>query len=111
MSIGCRQFGAVPPSPYGGTERVVSRLTEALIRHGRDVSLFSVSQTRRPGASLRHQAAAAARFDVQRGCVDRGTAADESFVLDGGEVHGNGEAIVGRADGGRGVRRRVEVVI
>jgi len=32
---------AVPPHTYGGTERVVANLTEALIRAGHDVTLFA----------------------------------------------------------------------
>ncbi|HLF78068.1 MAG TPA: glycosyltransferase family 4 protein [Dehalococcoidia bacterium] len=32
---------AIPPSLYGGTERVVSALTEELVRRGHDVTLFA----------------------------------------------------------------------
>ena len=32
---------SVPPKLYGGTERVVSSLTEALVREGHDVTLFA----------------------------------------------------------------------
>ena len=32
---------SVPPRLYGGTERVVSYLTEELVRMGHDVSLFA----------------------------------------------------------------------
>ena len=32
---------AVPPRPYGGTERVVSYLTEELVQLGYDVTLFA----------------------------------------------------------------------
>ncbi|HKG27933.1 MAG TPA: glycosyltransferase, partial [Thermomicrobiales bacterium] len=31
----------VPPPLYGGTERVVSLLTEELVRRGHDVTLFA----------------------------------------------------------------------
>src|SRR5689334_24865528 len=34
-------FQSVPPSGYGGTERVVSLLTEELVRRGHDVTLFA----------------------------------------------------------------------
>src|SRR4029078_603872 len=34
-------FESVPPRLYGGTERVVSYLTEALVRQGHDVTLFA----------------------------------------------------------------------
>lgn len=33
-------YESVPPALYGGTERVVSYLTEALVRQGHDVTLF-----------------------------------------------------------------------
>jgi len=34
-------FEAVPPTHYGGTERVVSYITEELVRRGHDVTLFA----------------------------------------------------------------------
>jgi glycosyltransferase involved in cell wall biosynthesis len=34
-------YEAVPPKLYGGTERVVSYLTEELVRQGHDVTLFA----------------------------------------------------------------------
>src|SRR5215217_438848 len=34
-------FETVPPALYGGTERVVSLLTEELVRRGHDVTLFA----------------------------------------------------------------------
>jgi hypothetical protein len=34
-------YEAVPPHKYGGTERVVSYLTEALVARGHDVTLFA----------------------------------------------------------------------
>ena len=34
-------FESVPPKAYGGTERVVSYLTEALVAMGHDVTLFA----------------------------------------------------------------------
>jgi glycosyltransferase involved in cell wall biosynthesis len=41
-------YESVPPKAYGGTERVVSYLTEELVRQGHDVTLFASgdSQTR-----------------------------------------------------------------
>ena len=48
-------YESVPPKLYGGTERVVSYLTEELVRHGHEVTLFASgdSQTERPtGAGL-----------------------------------------------------------
>src|SRR5215831_6750979 len=37
---------AVPPTLYGGTERVVSVLTEELVRRGHDVTLFASGDSR-----------------------------------------------------------------
>jgi glycosyltransferase involved in cell wall biosynthesis len=34
-------FESVPPKYYGGTERVVSYLTEELVRQGHDVTLYA----------------------------------------------------------------------
>src|SRR5579871_6434084 len=34
-------FESVPPAHYGGTERVVSLLTEELVRRGHEVTLFA----------------------------------------------------------------------
>ena len=47
---------SVPPKLYGGTERVVSYLTEELVRQGHDVTLFASGDSRtsaqpRPGHS------------------------------------------------------------
>jgi glycosyltransferase involved in cell wall biosynthesis len=39
-------FESVPPKLYGGTERVVSWLTEALVRRGHDVTLFAAADSR-----------------------------------------------------------------
>jgi hypothetical protein len=43
-------FESVPPQGYGGTERVVSYLTEELVRQGHQVTLFasgdSITQAR-----------------------------------------------------------------
>jgi glycosyltransferase involved in cell wall biosynthesis len=50
-------FESVPPKLYGGTERVVSYLTEELVRQGHDVTLFasgdSVTQARLVASSPR----------------------------------------------------------
>ncbi len=34
-------YEAVPPQLYGGTERIVSTLTEGLVRRGHQVTLFA----------------------------------------------------------------------
>ena len=39
-------FESVPPTKYGGTERVVSWLTEALVELGHDVTLFASSDSK-----------------------------------------------------------------
>ena len=39
-------FEAVPPTHYGGTERVVSYLTEELVRRGHEVTLFASGESR-----------------------------------------------------------------
>jgi glycosyltransferase involved in cell wall biosynthesis len=39
-------FESVPPTRYGGTERVVSTLTEELVRRGHDVTLFASGDSR-----------------------------------------------------------------
>ena len=60
-------FESVPPQGYGGTERVVSYLTEELVRQGHQVTLFA------SGDSVTHAHLVAAcpralRLDAQ--CVD-----------------------------------------
>src|SRR5262250_770572 len=61
-------YESVPPKYYGGTERVVSYLTEELVREGHDVTLFasgdSVTRARLVAGSPR-----ALRLDP--GCIDR----------------------------------------
>src|SRR6185295_2516587 len=39
-------YEAVPPSLYGGTERVVAHLTDALVELGHDVTLFASAEAR-----------------------------------------------------------------
>ena len=61
-------FESVPPQGYGGTERVVSYLTEELVRQGHQVTLFasgdSVTQARLVAACAR-----SLRLDQE--CVDQ----------------------------------------
>ena len=38
-------FESVPPKLYGGTERVVSHLTESLVEQGHDVTLFATGDS------------------------------------------------------------------
>ena len=60
-------YESVPPKLYGGTERVVSFLTEALVDLGHDVTLFASgdSQTR-----ARLVAGAPRALRLNRGCQD-----------------------------------------
>src|SRR2546428_10865648 len=41
IAIAAPLMESVPPPLYGGTERVVSTLTEELVRRGHDVTLFA----------------------------------------------------------------------
>ena len=54
-------FEAVPPLRYGGTERVVHWLTEALVAGGHDVTLFATGDSR-TSATLAPMRAQAERF-------------------------------------------------
>ena len=53
---------SVPPKLYGGTERVISYLTEALVRQGHDVTLFASGDSR-TAARLMPGSREALRFD------------------------------------------------
>jgi hypothetical protein len=58
-------YEAVPPKLYGGTERVVAWLTDALVDAGHDVTLFASAEAHtranciphatRPSASIRRR--------------------------------------------------------
>jgi glycosyltransferase involved in cell wall biosynthesis len=61
-------FESVPPKLYGGTERVVSFLTEALVGLGHDVTLFASGDST-TSANLVACAPRALRLDA--GCVDQ----------------------------------------
>jgi glycosyltransferase involved in cell wall biosynthesis len=60
-------YESVPPQLYGGTERVVSYLTEELVRLGHDVTLFATADSR-TRAKLRPCARMGLRLD--RDCHD-----------------------------------------
>jgi glycosyltransferase involved in cell wall biosynthesis len=60
-------YESVPPKLYGGTERVVSYLTEELVRQGHEVTLFASGDSR-TSARLVPCSARALRLDP--GCVD-----------------------------------------
>src|SRR5262245_49605866 len=55
-------YERVPPLLYGGTERVVSYLTEALVRQGHDVTLFASGDSI-TSAKLEPQCTQALRLD------------------------------------------------
>ena len=44
-------YESVPPKPYGGTERIVAQLTEALVALGHDVTLFASGDSATPAGS------------------------------------------------------------
>jgi hypothetical protein len=48
----------VPPKLYGGTERIVSYLTDALVAQGHDVTLFASSHSNTTGRLVRCSAQA-----------------------------------------------------
>lgn len=58
-------FESVPPKHYGGTERVVSYLTEELVRQGHEVTLFAAGDSR-TAARLVAPMATSARAETRR---------------------------------------------
>jgi glycosyltransferase involved in cell wall biosynthesis len=60
-------FESVPPQGYGGTERVVAYLTDALEALGHDVALFASGDSRTAAAELCACAPRALRLDPERG--------------------------------------------
>jgi len=65
-------FESVPPLRYGGTERVVSYLTEELVRQGHDVTLFASgdSRTRARLVAVTEQAVRLANTTFEVGTAD-----------------------------------------
>jgi len=61
-------YESVPPHSYGGTERVVSYLTEELVRQGHEVTLFAAGDSRTK-ATLISGCRRALRLDVN--CIDK----------------------------------------
>jgi glycosyltransferase involved in cell wall biosynthesis len=57
-------FESVPPRLYGGTERIVSYLTEELVRMGHDVTLFASGDSR-TSAKLAPMCEVATRLDAR----------------------------------------------
>src|SRR5258707_15455232 len=58
-------FESVPPKLYGGTERVVSHLTEELVRQGHEVTLFASADSQ-TNADLEACCEQALRLDPKR---------------------------------------------
>ncbi len=61
-------FESVPPKLYGGTERIVSYLTEELVRRGHDVTLYASGES---CTSARLVPCAPRSLRLDGGCVDR----------------------------------------
>jgi glycosyltransferase involved in cell wall biosynthesis len=62
-------YESVPPKLYGGTERVVSYLTEALVEHGHDVTLFASGDSQ-TSARLVSCCAKSLRLNTHQ-CIDQ----------------------------------------
>jgi glycosyltransferase involved in cell wall biosynthesis len=69
-------FESVPPARYGGTERVVSTLTEELVRRGHDVTLFASADSHTSATlvpivdqALWHHDPPSNDFEMQRGAI------------------------------------------
>src|SRR5579864_3929353 len=60
-------YESVPPQGYGGTERVVSYLTEELVAQGHDVTLFASGDSM---TQARLVAACKRSLRLDKGCVD-----------------------------------------
>ena len=61
-------YESVPPKYYGGTERVVSHLTEELVRQGYEVTLFASGDS----ATKAHLVAACPRsLRLDKHCMDQ----------------------------------------
>jgi glycosyltransferase involved in cell wall biosynthesis len=61
-------FESVPPKYYGGTERVVSYLTEELVRQGHDVTLFASGDS---VTSARLAATSRRSLRLDKHCIDQ----------------------------------------
>src|ERR1700691_595103 len=77
-------YESVPPLLYGGTERVVSWLTEELVRMGHDVTLFASGDSQ---TSARLIPGCAAALRTTPGCQD--FLAHHTIMLDKVRSHRN----------------------
>ena len=83
-------YESVPPRLYGGTERIVAYLTDALVRLGHDVTLFASGEARtrrgscrcasRPSGSIRRRSSRTSRR-TSRCCTRCASARAEFDVL------------------------------
>src|ERR1700745_3996647 len=60
-------FESVPPKTYGGTERVVSYLTEELVRQGQEITLFASGDS---VTAARFVAGSERSLRLDENCVD-----------------------------------------
>lgn len=76
-------YESVPPRWYGGTERVVSWLTDELVRQGHDVTLFAsgVSPTLYPVSCAQQAWAAAAVFLLLQACLGLEVSGEERKLV------------------------------
>jgi glycosyltransferase involved in cell wall biosynthesis len=70
-------FESVPPKTYGGTERVISYLTEELVRQGHDVTLFAAGDSTTTGHLV-----PATKESVRQSAVDQSWLAYHLVQLD-----------------------------
>ena len=61
-------YESVPPKLYGGTERVVSNLTEALVELGHDITLFASGDS---VTAARLIPACPSSLRLDKGCIDQ----------------------------------------
>ena len=61
-------YESVPPKYYGGTERVVSYLTEELVRQGHEVTLFASGDSE---TNARLVAACRRSLRLDKHCIDQ----------------------------------------
>src|SRR5579862_8973862 len=61
-------YESVPPQLYGGTERVVSYLTEELVSQGHDVTLFASGDSRTKAKLV---AACPRALRLDKSCIDQ----------------------------------------
>jgi glycosyltransferase involved in cell wall biosynthesis len=78
-------YESVPPSSYGGTERIVSYLTDELVRQGHDVALYASADSR---TSARLVPCSPQALRLSQGSID--TLAHHVLMLEsvGREAHG-----------------------